>query len=347
MAFLSRPLSRRILLAAAVVAAVSGPARVAGQSSTEALSDAFTRGGVPGGWIPTKPIRIIVPVVGTTNDQLARLVGPELQKALGQTVIVENKGGAGGNIGADFVAKSPADGYTLLVGFNGPLAINPSLFEKMPFNPQKDLAPITLAVKTPQYLVASTKTDFTTAKEFIAKAKANPDKYSYASISVGSASHLTMEMLKEAAGISVAHVPYRGAPPALPDLIEGNVQAAFLVPGNVQEFVKSGQLRLLATSGEKRFASAPDVPTLVELGYPTMDAQSWIGFLAPAGTPKPVIDRLNTEIVKILKMPSITKALRDMEFEVVAGTPQQFSDWIGSETKKWGAIVKSTGAKVN
>jgi tripartite-type tricarboxylate transporter receptor subunit TctC len=298
-------------------------------------------------WTPTKPIKIIVPVVGTTNDQLARLVAPELAKALGQPVVVDNKGGAGGNIGADFVAKSPADGYTLLVGYNGPLAINPSLFDKMPFDPQKDLAPITLAVKSPQYLVASTKADFATAKDFITKAKANPGKYSYASISIGSASHLTMEMLKEATGIDVTHVPYKGAPPALPDLIEGNVQIAFLVPGNVQEFVKSGKLKLLATSGEKRFASAPDVPTLVELGYPTMDAQSWIGFLAPAGTPQPIIDRLNKEMVKILKMPDVSKALQGMEFEVVAGSPQQFSDWIASESKKWGRVVKSTGAKAN
>ncbi|MDR1968886.1 MAG: tripartite tricarboxylate transporter substrate binding protein [Burkholderiaceae bacterium] len=298
-------------------------------------------------WTPTKPIRIIVPVVGTTNDTLARLVGPELQKALGQPVVVENKGGAGGNIGAAFVAKAPADGYTLLVGYNGPLAINPFLFSKLPYDPQKDLMPITLAVKSPQYLVVSAKSDFSSAKDFIAKVKANPGKYSYASISIGSASHLTMEMLKEAAGLSLTHAPYKGAPPAIADLIAGNVQAAFLVPGNVQPFVASGDLKLLATSGEKRFASAPDVPTLLELGYPSMDAQSWIGFLAPAGTPKPVIDRLNKEIVTILNSPAVSKTLRDMEYEVVAGSPQQFTDWIASESKKWGAVVKSTGAKVD
>jgi tripartite-type tricarboxylate transporter receptor subunit TctC len=298
-------------------------------------------------WTATKPIRIIVPVIGTTNDVLARLVAPELSKALGQPVVVENMGGAGGNIGAGLVAKAPPDGYTLLVGFNGPLAINPFLFSHMTFDPQKDLAPITLAVKSPQYLVTNTKTGFTSAKDFIAKAKANPGKFSYASISIGSASHLTMEMLKEAAGINLTHVPYKGAPPAITDLIAGSVQVAFLVPGNVQEFVKAGKLKLLATSGEKRFASAPDVPTLVELGYPTMDAQSWIGFLAPGGTPKPIIDRLNKEMVKILKSPEVSQKLRAMEFEVVAGSPQQFTDWIASESKKWGAIVKSTGAKVD
>lgn len=298
-------------------------------------------------WKPAKPIRIIVPVVGTTNDTLARLVAPELSKVLGQPVVVDNKGGAGGNIGADAVAKAAPNGYTLLVGFNGPLAINPSLFSERPFDPQKDLAPITLAVKAPQYLVVPVNSEFTSAKDFIAKAKANPNKYSYASISIGSASHLTMEMLKEAAGINLAHAPYKGAPPAIADLIAGNVQIAFLVPGNVQSFVAAGKLKLLATSGEKRFASAPNVPTLIELGYPTMDAESWIGFLAPGGTPKPIIDRLNREIVKILKSPEVSQKLREMEYEVVAGSPQQFTDWIASETKKWGAIVKSTGAKVD
>jgi len=298
-------------------------------------------------WKPAKPIRIIVPVIGTTNDVLARLVGSELSKALGQPVVVENKGGAGGQIGTDAVVKAAPDGYTLLVGFNGPLAINPSLFSKMPFDPQKDLAPITLAVKSPQYLVASANSQFTSAKDFIAKAKANPGKYSYASISIGSASHLTMEMLKEAAGINLAHAPYKGAPPAIADLIAGNVQIAFLVPGNVQSFVEAGKLKLLATSGEKRFTSAPDVPTLIELGYPTMDAQSWIGFLAPAGTPKPIIDRLNSEIVKILKSSEVSQKLREMEFEVVASSPKQFTDWIASETKKWGAVVKSTGTKID
>lgn len=298
-------------------------------------------------WSPTKPIKIVVPIVGSTNDALARLIAPKLQEALGQPVIVENKPGAGGNIGAESVAKSPPDGHTLLVGYNGPLAINPTLFEKMPFDPQKSLAPITLAVKSPQYLVAGPAADFSNVKDFIAKAKAQPGKYSYASVAVGSASHLTMEMLKRAAGIYVTHIPYRGATPAVTDLLAGNVHVAFMVPGNVQQFVKQGRLRLLATTGEKRFPSTPDVPTLIELGYRDLEATGWVGFLAPAGTPKPIMDRLHREFVKILHMPDIAARLREMEFEVIASTPGQFEAWIRSESGKWGAVVKATGAKAD
>lgn len=296
-------------------------------------------------WSPSKPVKIIVPIVGSTNDVLARLVAPKLQEALGQPVVVENKPGAGGNIGADYVAKSAPDGHTLLVGYNGPLAINPSLFEKMPYAPQKDLAPITLAVKSPQYLVAGPSADFKTAQEFIAKAKAAPSKYSYGSVAMGSASHLTMEMLKLAADIHLTHIPYRGATPAVTDLLAGNVHAAFMVPGNVQQFVNQGRLKLLATTGDKRFPSTPDVPTLIELGYRDLEATGWVGFLAPAGTPKQIIDRYNRALVKILRTPEMTARLQEMEFEVIASTPEQFGSWIRSETRRWGAVVKATGAK--
>lgn len=298
-------------------------------------------------WVPTKPVRIIVPIVGSTNDVLARLVAPKLQEALGQPVIVENKAGAGGNIGADYVAKSKPDGLTLLVGYNGPLAINVSLFDKMPFDPVKDLAPITLAVKSPQFLVVNSKSGINTVTELVAGAKADPDKYSYASIAVGSASHLTMEMLNLAANVHMTHVPYKGAGAAVTDLIAGNVQAGFFVPGNVQQFVKEGRLKLLASSGQQRFPSTPNVPTMIESGYKDFEATSWIGFLAPAGTPKYIIARYNTELVKILKSPEVNDKLRDMEFEVVATSPEQFSAWIRSEIPRWGKVIKATGAKVN
>jgi tripartite-type tricarboxylate transporter receptor subunit TctC len=298
-------------------------------------------------WTPNKPVHIIVPVVGTTNDILARLVGEKLEKVLGQPVVVENKGGAGGNIGADYVARAPKDGYTLLVGYNGPIAINPTLYKHLTFDPIKDFAPITLAVNAPQYLVANSKFPANSLKELVAWSKANPGKLSYASISPGSASHLTMEMLKEASGIDAIHVPYKGAPPALVDLVSGNVQIAFLVPGNVQEYVKDGRLKLLATSGSQRFADTPNVPTVAESGYPGFVATSWIGFLAPAGTPKNIVERYNKEIVAILKMPDVRKKLQDLQFEVVASTSDQFSDWIKSETVRWGKVVKSTGAQAD
>jgi tripartite-type tricarboxylate transporter receptor subunit TctC len=296
-------------------------------------------------WAPSRPVRIVVPVQGTTNDVLARLVAPRLGDALGQPVVVENKPGAGGNIGADFVAKQPADGHTLLVGYNGPLAINPTLFDKLPYDPVKDFAPITLAVRAAQYLVVNPRLGISTVQDLVSKAKADPNRYSYGSIAVGSASHLTMEMLKEAAGISVTHVPYKGAGPAVTDLIAGQIQLGFFVPGNVQQFARSGQLRLIASTGTRRFPSTPDVPTLAESGFPGFEATSWIGFLAPGGTPRNIVERYHREIVKILRSPEVQARLQEMEFEVVAGTPEQFAGWIRSEIPKWGRIIRSTGAK--
>lgn len=295
-------------------------------------------------WAPTKPVRIVVPITGSTNDVLARLLAPKLQEALGQPFVVENKPGAGGNIGAYEVVRSVPDGHTLLVGYNGPLAINVSLFDKMPYDPMKDLAPITLAVKSPQYLVVNPATEIRDVKDFIAKAKANPTKYSYGSVALGSASHLTMEMMKSAAGFHMTHIPYRGAGPAVSDLIAGNIHAGFFVPGNVQGFVKDGRLKLIATTGQARFPSMPDIPTLSESGLNNFEATSWIGFLAPAGTPAHIIDRYNREMVKILKQPDVSKKLQDMEFEIVASSPKQFRDWIGSEITRWGKVIKDTGA---
>jgi len=296
-------------------------------------------------WMPTKPVRIIVPITGSTNDVLARLIAPKLQEVFGQPFVVENKPGAGGNIGADMVAKAAPDGHTLLIGYNGPLAINVSLLDKMPYDPVKDLAPITLMVKAPQYLVVNPASGITSVKDFVEKTKANPAKYSYGSVALGSASHLTMEMFKSAAGFHITHIPYRGAGPAVSDLIGGNIQAGFFVPGNVQQFAKEGRLKLLATSGLKRFATTPDIPTLSESGYPDFEATSWIGFLTTGGTPAPIIERYNREIVKIVRSPEITKRLLDMEFEIVATTPNQFRDWIGSEIKRWGKVIKDTGTK--
>jgi tripartite-type tricarboxylate transporter receptor subunit TctC len=295
-------------------------------------------------WSPSKTVRIIVPIVGSTNDVLARLVAPELSRAIGQPVIVENKGGGGGTIGADLVAKSEPDGYTLLVGFNGPLAINVTLFKSLPYDPLKDLAPITLAVMSPQFLVVYPGFPVKNAAEFVARARAEPGKISYASVSVGSASHLTMEMLKSAAKIDVVHIPYKGAAPAVADLLGGQVQAAFLVPGNVLQYLKDGKLRAIASTGRKRFAAAPEVPTMIEQGFADFEAVSWIGFLAPGGTPRPIIDRYNKEMVRILNSPDVRAKLENIQFEVVAGSPEQFSQWIRAEIPRWGAVVKATGA---
>ena len=298
-------------------------------------------------WAPSRTVRIVVPIVGSTNDVLARLVAVELSKAVGQPVIVENKGGGGGTIGADFVAKSEPDGHTLLVGFNGPLAINQSLFSKLPYDPVKDLAPITLAVSVSQFLVIHPSVPVKNVAEFLVRAKANPGKMSYASVSVGSASHLTMEMLKSAAKVDIVHVPYKGAAPAVTDLIGGQVQAAFLVPGNVLQYLKEGQLKVIASTGRTRFAATPDVPTMIEQGFPDFEAVSWIGFLAPGGTARPIIDRYNKEMVKILRSAEVRTKLEQMQFDVVAGSPEQFAQWIQAEIPRWGAVIKATGARAD
>lgn len=308
-----------------------------------ATAAAFSAPALAQEWKPSKTVRIVVPIVGSTNDVLARLVAPELQKALGQAVIVENKGGAGGTIGANDVAKSPPDGHTLLVGFNGPIAINPTLFPKIPYDVTKDLAPITLAVTSPQFLALNANVPAKDVKEFVALAKKG--RLTYASVSTGSASHLTMEMFKAAAAVDLTHVPYKGAGPAVVDLIGGQVDAAFLVPGNIAQFVKEGKAKVIANTGTKRFKSMPEVPTLIEQGFAGFEAVSWIGFLAPGGTPKAIIDRYNKEIVRILRMPEISRQLEKMEFEVVAGTPEQFGEWINAEIPRWGKVIRANNIK--
>ena len=307
----------------------------------------FSGAGLAQQWSPSKTVRIIVPIIGSTNDVLARLIAPELSKAVGQPVIVENKGGGGGNIGADFVAKSEPDGHTLLIGFNGPIAINVSLFKNLPYDPLKDLAPITLVVTTPQFLVVHPGVPVKNAAEFVARAKAEPGKMSYGSVSVGSASHLTMEMLKSAANVDIVHVPYKGAPPAIADLLGGQIQAGFFVPGNVLQYLKDGKLRAIASTGRKRFAAAPEVPTMIEQGFADFEAVAWIGFLAPGATPKAVIDRYNHEIVRIATSPEVRGKLEALQFELVAGTPEQFSQWIRAEIPRWGAVIKATGAQAD
>ncbi|MGH8567245.1 MAG: Bug family tripartite tricarboxylate transporter substrate binding protein [Gammaproteobacteria bacterium] len=298
-------------------------------------------------WNPSKTVRLIVPVQGGTVDILARLAAPHLQEALGQPFIVENRGGAGGNIGTDLVAKSEPDGHTLLVGYTAPITVNITLFDKLPYDPQKDLAPITLAVTTPQFLTVHPSLPVNSVAEFVRHAKASPGKLSYGSISIGSASHLTMEMLKSAAGINLVNVPYKGSAPAVSDLLAGNVQAAFLVPGNVLPHLKAGKLKVLASTGKKRFAATPDTPTMIESGFKDFEAIAWIGFLAPGGTPRPIIDRYHRELVKILREPAVRKRLTDIQFEIVASTPEAFGEYIRWETPRWAKVIRDTGAKAN
>lgn len=299
-------------------------------------------------WKPTRPVRFIVPIQGGTVDILARLTAPRLQDLWGQPVLVEAKPGAGGNLGTDLVAKSEPDGHTILVAFTAPITVNPTLFgDRMTYDPLRDLAPITLAVTTPQFFTVHPSVPASNAAEFIAYAKKNPGKLSYASVSIGSASHLTMEMLKSAAGIDLTHVPYKGSAPAVTDLLGGQVQAAMLVPGNVLPHLKAGKLKVLATTGRKRFSGTPDIPTLIEAGFADFEAVAWIGFLAPGGTPRNIVDTYHREIVKILAVPEVKKRLLEIQFEIVASTPEQFAEYIRWETPRWGKVIKETGAKPN
>jgi tripartite-type tricarboxylate transporter receptor subunit TctC len=298
-------------------------------------------------WAPTKTVRIIVPVLGGTNDLVARLVAPRLQEAIGQSVVVENKPGAGGNVGADMVAKSAPDGHTLLVGYNGPIAVNVSLFSNLPYDPLKDLAPITLVVTTPQFLAVNPNVPANTVGELIALAKKQPGKLTYASIEIGSASHLTMEMMKSAAGVDILHIPHRGSAPAITAILGGQVDAGFFVPGNVLSHARAGKLKLLAATGTKRFEAQPTVPTMIESGFKDFEATAWIGFLAQGATPRPIIDRYNREIVRIVRSPEVRDKLQAVDFEMVASTPEYFGDWIRKEIPRWAAIIKQTGAKAN
>jgi tripartite-type tricarboxylate transporter receptor subunit TctC len=296
---------------------------------------------------PSKPIKIVVPVVGGTMDLMARLVAPKLTELWGQPVVVENRPGAGGNIATDLVAKAPPDGYTLLVGFNGPIAINVTLFDKLPYDPLKDLAPITLSGSSHQFLVVHPSVPVSSVAEFVAYVKARQGEVSYGSVGVGGASHLTMEMFKSAAGLDMVHVPYKGSAPVVNDMIAGVVKAAFLVPTNVLPYIKGGQMKVLASSGRTRLASTPNIPTLIESGYPDFEAIAWIGFLAPGATPKPIIERYHQEITRILKSPDVHAKLAAVELDVTASTPEEFAQFIRAEIPRWGKVVRQTGAKAN
>jgi tripartite-type tricarboxylate transporter receptor subunit TctC len=294
---------------------------------------------------PSKPVRMIVPVTGGSMDLFARLVSPYLSEAFGQPVVIETKAGAGGNIATEFVARSAADGHTILVAFNAPITVNPTLFAKLPFDPLKDLAPVMLACISPQFLVVHPSVPVASVKEFVEYARSRPGKLNYGSIGTGSASHLTMEMFKSAAGIDVVHVPYKGSAPATTDLLAGSVQAAFLVPTNVLPHAKAGKLKVLASSGRTRAPSLPEIPTLIESGFEELDSLAWLGLMVPAGTPAPVVERYHRELVRILALPDVRERLNAVDFEVVASTPDEFGRFIRAELAKWAPVIRRTGAR--
>lgn len=296
---------------------------------------------------PQRPVTMVVTfAAGTTPDVVARLVAPHLERALGQPVVIENRAGAGGNIGADSVAKAQADGHTLLVGTNGPAAINKLLYTDITYDSDRDLRPVTLFVRAPQMLVVRPDVPAQTMQEFVAYAKANPGAMDYATTGAGSASHLTMELLKADAGLQIEHVPYRGFPLAMQDMLGGQIEAMFAIASGMLGNVREGRVRALAVTADRPFALAPDIPTVVQAGFPNLESYAWIGLLAPAGTPDAVVQRLQQEVAKVLAMPDVNKTLVDQGYQVVGNTPAEFGAYIREEQEKWGAVIRATGARV-
>lgn len=297
---------------------------------------------------PAKPVKVVVTFPpGSTPDIVGRALAGRLQAAMGQPFVVENRAGAGGNLGADVVAKAAPDGYTLLVSTNGVFATNKSLYKSMPFDPDKDLAPISLLATAPQMLVAKPALGVRSFQEFLEYARRNPDKLSYGSVGAGSASHLTMELLKGAARVSLVHVPYKGFPAAVTDMLAGNIDAMFAIIPGVLQHVKAGKMTPLAVTALKRSPLAPEVPSVAELGYPQLESLAWIGLAAPRGTPQAVIGQLSDETMRGMHAAEMRALLGKAGFDVVAGSPEEFARWIGTEASKWSKIVRKSGAKVD
>jgi len=295
---------------------------------------------------PTRPLRYIVPFPpGAFNDTLARTLSAELQKPLGQPVIVENRPGGNTIIGTEIAAKSPPDGYTLY-GAALPFSVIQSLY-KTSFDVTKDFAPITLAGVTPNLLVANVNAPVSNVKELIAYAKANPGKLNYASTGNGTSNHLSFELFKAMTGTDVTHVPYKGSAPAVTDLIAGQVQVMFDNTPNVLPHVRSGKLKALAVSSKVRTPLAPEVPSVDEAGVPGYDVGVWFGVLTVAGTPPDVIRRLNSEMVKILTSPEVKERFGNIGVEVVAGTPEHFSGFLKSEVERWARVIKEANIKAD
>jgi tripartite-type tricarboxylate transporter receptor subunit TctC len=335
-----RFVSRRGVLAAGLALAFGGalPSSVLAQAA----------------W-PTKPVRLVVPFApGGTTDILARAVAQELTKSLGQSFVVDNKPGAGGNIGADLVAKAAPDGYTILMGTVGTQAINKSLYAKMPYDPQKDFQPITLVAGVPNVMVVNAEKaaarHIASVQDFIRYAKANPGKLNMASSGNGTSIHLAGELFKTMTGVYMTHFPFQGSNPALFSLLAGDMDVMFDNLPSAMNHIKSGKLKALAVTSASRSAALPDVPTVEEAGGPSLkgfEASSWFGLLAPAGTPMDIVNRIQRETAKALATPAMKERLQAQGAIPSGNTPAQFAQLIDREIRKWAPVVKASGAKID
>ena len=325
-------LNRRQLLALATATSVGSPLPALAQSK------------YPGG----KPVTVVVPfAAGGTTDILGRLMARHLGNRLGGTVIVDNKAGAGGGIGAAVVAKAPADGYTLLMGTIGTHSINQFLYKKLAYDPARDFAPLGLVAKVPNVLVVHPSQPYKTVKELIAYAKANPGKVTYASAGNGTSIHLAGALFEQMAQVDMVHVPYKGSAPAIADLLAGQTSCSFDNLPSALPHIKSGALRAIAVTGSARFPSLPQLPTIAESGLPGYDATSWFGLWAPAATPSELVARLNAEINQILNQAEVRQQMLEQGAEAAPGTPQQFSSFIQAEAAKWSKVVQTANVQLD
>ena len=334
MSNLLQHVSRSTRLVAITLAVVM----VGSAAATTAMAQAY----------PTKPVKLVVPFPpGGSLDITGRLLAQKLTEVWGQPVVVENKPGAGGNIGADLVAKSPSDGYTILLGALSTHAVNPNLYAKMPYDAVKDFAPITLIAITPNVLVVNAASPVNNVREFIAYAKANPGKLAFGSGSNGSAGHLAGELFKVETGSDAVHVPFKGGAPATQALLAGDTQFMFDNLANAMAQVKAGKLKALAVTTAQRSPLVPELPTMAEAGLPGFDISTWYGLFAPAGTPPAVVAKWNADVAKILNSPDVRARLVADGAEPSPNTPEQFAQMIARELSKYARIVKASGAKVD
>ena len=296
---------------------------------------------------PDRPIKFLMSApAGSSIDVLGRAIADKLKDRLGQPVVVENKPAAGGTVATAEVAHSAPDGYTMVLAFNGPLSFAP-LLQKLPYDVGKDLAPVIITSSQPNVLAVSATLPVRSIAELVAYAKANPGKLNYASVGNGSSSHLNMELFKSVAGFDAVHVPFNGSPPAVKSTVQNETQMIFAVMQPLQAQIQAGTLRALAVTTAQRFSLLPDLPSIAESGYPGFEALAWNGVLVAAGTPRPIVARLNTEMNAILKEPEMRQKMQGFGFDLVGGTPDEFGALISGETAQWAPVIKNVGLKVD
>lgn len=297
---------------------------------------------------PAKPVRFIVPFPpGGSTDTMARTLGQKLTESLGQPIVIENRPGAGGNIGIEAAVKSAADGYTIVIGSTSTLAVNPTLYKNLSFDPAKDLAPVALLAYVSNILVVNPSLPAADTRALIALLKANPGKYYFASPGSGNSSHLAAELFKSMAGVQMTHVPYKGDVPALTDLIAGRVQIMFQTAVVALPQIKAGAVRPIAIGAPRRLPALPDVPTVAESGLPGFDASAWFGILAPAGVPRDILVKLNAEINRTLALPEVRERFEQLGVSPGSGSIEDFTTYMGTERAKWAKTVQDSGARVD